>query len=376
MRFTISSKELLARVQTVSRVINKKNTNATLNNIKFEIQEDGMVSMTAACEDMTAQTSCQCDTEGTGAFTVSAKLLNEALKEIAEQPINFMVNEETMEGGVSYMNGVCKFPCERADIFPTISEDEPYNHTLTMDATTIDNGLAATAYAVGSDDIRPIMNTVHFDIDEDGVVMVASDGHKLIRYSSMNPTETEPASFSMPSKMVGVVRGIIGKVQNEVIGMEFNDRQVRMTAGDYVLVGMLTEGRYPNYNSVIPQDLPIQAMIERQAFISALRRVMVFANDASGLIALKIEDNRMTLNAEDFDFNSNAEESVACQYDGERIRIGFNGNQLLNVLSNINSDEVSVKLIDATRPGIFIPSNGMEYEELLALLMPMLLMDE
>jgi DNA polymerase-3 subunit beta len=176
--------------------------------------------------------------------------------------------------------------------------------------------------------------------------------------------------------MVGVVRGIMGKVQNEVVSLEFNDRQVRVTAGDYVLVGMLTEGRYPNYNSVIPQDLPIQAMIDRQAFISALRRVMVFANDASGLIALKIEDNRITLNAEDFDFSSNAEESVACQYDGERIRIGFNGNQLLNVLSNINSDEVSVKLIDATRPGIFIPSNGMEYEELLALLMPMLLMDE
>ena len=104
----------------------------------------------------------------------------------------------------------------------------------------------------------------------------------------------------------------MGKVQNEVVSLEFNDRQVRVTAGGYVLVGMLTEGRYPNYNSEIPQDLPFQAMIERQTFISALRRVMVFANDASGLIALKIEDNRMTLNAEDFDFNSNAEESVTC----------------------------------------------------------------
>ena len=196
----------------------------------------------------------------------------------------------------------------------TCADRQPYNHTLTMGASAIDKGLAATAYAVGNDDIRPIMNTVHFDIDEDGVVMVASDGHKLIRYSSMNPTETEPASFSMPSKMVGVVRGIMGKVQNEVVSLEFNDRQVRVTAGDYVLVGMLTEGRYPNYNSVIPQDLPFQAMIDRQAFISALRRVMVFANDASGLIALKIEDNRMTLNAEDFDFNSNAEESVAWQW--------------------------------------------------------------
>ena len=146
-----------------------------------------------------------------------------------------------MEGGVSYMNGVCKFPCESADIFPTISEDEPYNHTLTMDATAIDKGLAATAYAVGNDDIRPIMNTVHFDIDEDGVVMVASDGHKLIKYSSMNPTETEPAAFSMPSKMVGVVRGIMGKVQNEVVSLEFNDLQVRVTAGDYVLVGIQRE---------------------------------------------------------------------------------------------------------------------------------------
>ena len=123
MKFTISSKELLARVQTISRVINKKNVNGMLNNIMFEVKKDGIVSMTAACEDMTARTSCQCDTEGTGAFAVSAKLLNEALKEIAEQPICFVVNETTTEGCVSYMNGVCKFPCEGADIFPAINEE-------------------------------------------------------------------------------------------------------------------------------------------------------------------------------------------------------------------------------------------------------------
>ena len=375
MKFTISSKELLARVQTISRVINKKNVNGMLNNIMFEVKKDGIVSMTAACEDMTARTSCQCDTEGTGAFAVSAKLLNEALKEIAEQPICFVVNETTTEGCVSYMNGVCKFPCEGADIFPAINEDEQYNYSLTVDATIIDKGLTSTAYAVGNDDIRPIMNTVHFDLNKEGLVIVASDGHKLIKYTNMNPTSTE-TSFSMPSKMVGVVRGIIGKVQNEVVGMEFNDRQVRMTAGDYVLVGRLTEGRYPNYNAVIPQDQPLQAMIDRQALISALRRVMVFASDSSGLIALKIEDNMMTLNAEDLEFNSKAEEKIVCQYDAEAIRIGFKGSELLNVLSNINSDEVVLKLIDATRPGIFVPSEEVKNEELLALLMPMLLMDE
>jgi DNA polymerase-3 subunit beta len=188
-------------------------------------------------------------------------------------------------------------------------------------------------------------------------------------------TSTE-TSFSMPSKMVGVVRGIIGKVQNEVVGMEFNDRQVRMTAGDYVLVGRLTEGRYPNYNAVIPQDHPLQVMIDRQALSSALRRMMVFASDSSGLIALKIEDNMMTLNAEDLEFNSKAEEKIGCRYEAEAIRIGFKGSELLNVLSNINSDEVVLKLIDATRPGIFVPSEDVENEELLALLMPMLLMDE
>ncbi len=376
MKFTISSKELLARVQTISRVINKKNVNGMLNNIMFEVKKDGIVSMTAACEDMTARTSCQCDTEGTGAFAVSAKLLNEALKEIAEQPICFVVNETTTEGCVSYMNGVCKFPCEGADIFPAINEDEQYNYSLTVDATIIDKGLTSTAYAVGNDDIRPIMNTVHFDLNIEGLVIVASDGHKLIKYTCMMPSCTEPASFSMPSKMVGVVRGIIGKVQNEVVGMEFNDRQVRMTAGDYVLVGRLTEGRYPNYNAVIPQDQPLQVMIDQQVLISALRRVLVFASDSSGLIALKIEDNMMTLNAEDLEFNSKTEEKIGCRYEAEAIRIGFKGSELLNVLSNINSDEVVLKLIDATRPSIFVPSEEVENEELLALLMPMLLMDE
>lgn len=371
MIFQISSKELATRVQNISRVINKKNTNLMLNNIMFEVGEK-TITMTAACEDMHFQTSFPCyGTVDAGTFAVNAALLNDAMKEIPEQPIAFNVNGN--EATVTYMNGVCNFPVEQADAFPLVNESEPYNHSLTINAGILAKGLAGTSYACGEDDIRPIMNSVYFDLTENGLAMVASDGHKLAKFTCTELTTEQPASFVMPHKMVVLVKGIAAKSEGTVVSMEFNGSRMKMTVGEYVIVGRLIEGRYPNYNAVIPKDLPYSARLDRQGFISALRRMMVFANETSGLIALSLEDNKLTLNAEDIDFSSKAEESINCDFNASGMSIGFKGDELVTILSNIESDEVVLKLAEETRPGILTPAVQDENEDLMVLLMPMLI---
>ena len=141
------------------------------------------------------------------------------------------------------------------------------------------------------------------------------------------------------------------------------------------MVCRLIEGRYPNYNSVIPQNNPHKVTIDRQQLISALRRVSVFSSQASSLIKLRLQNNQIVISAQDIDFSTSAEESLTCQYDGNPMSIGFKSTFLIDILNNISATEVVIELADPSRAGVIVPVEQEENEDLLMLLMPMMLND-
>lgn len=374
MKFVVSSNLLLSHLQTVGRVIASKNSIPILDCFLFELRGNQLM-ITAADSETRMITAIEVnDVEGSGLFAVPSKNLLESLKELPEQPVTFDINDQTLEMFVYYENGKYNFIAQNGGEYP---QSKPLNEDaskLVLKSSDLLAGISRTLFASGDDELRPVMNGVFFDISPEELIFVASDGHKLVRFKNLSITGNERASFILPKKPANLLKTILPREDGEVtIGFDANNAYITM--GRFVIVCRLIEGRYPNYNGVIPQDNPYKVAIDRLNFLNALKRVSVFSNPGSSLIKLSLSENSIFISAQDLDFSTSAEETVACVYDGASMNIGFKGTYLIEILNNIPSEEVILELADPSRAGLVLPSENEEDEDLLMLLMPMMLND-
>lgn len=374
MNFIVSSTTLFSHLQAISRVINSKNSLPILDCILIELQ-DGTLTMTASDGETTLSTCIEVsDYNGEGKFAISSKTILEALKENPEQPLNFNINPDTLEIIVKYQNGKYSLMAQNGDEFPIAKQMSPSAVNITIAADVMLTGINRCVFATADDELRPVMNGIYFDITQQDVTLVASDGHKLVRNKSYASRGDEKAAFILPKKPSTLLKNILPKEQGDV-QISFDDKNALFTLENYQMSCRLIEGRYPNYNSVIPQNNPHKATIDRATFISALKRVSVFSSQASSLIKLSLQENRMTISAQDIDFSTSAEETLACQYDGKAMSIGFKSSFLIEILNNISSQNIIIELADPSRAGVIVPEEQQEDEDLLMLLMPMMLND-
>lgn len=374
MKFIVSSTALSSHLQAVSRVINSKNALPILDCFLFDLQE-GTLSVTASDSETTMVTSLEVnESDADGRFAVTAKILLDALKEIPEQPLAFDVNINTLEINVQYQNGKYSLMGQNADEFPQLTQLSDNAVRVEIDAEVLLNGINRSVFATADDELRPVMNGIYFDITTDDITMVASDGHKLVRCKTLAARGNERAAFILPKKPANLMKNLLAREQGTVT-IEFDERNAVFTLENYRMVCRLIEGRYPNYNSVIPQNNPYKVTMDRQSLIGALRRVSIFSSQASSLIKLRLSNNQITISAQDIDFSTSAEETQTCQYDGNDMSIGFKSTFLLDILNNISAEEVVIELADPSRAGVIIPVEQEENEDLLMLLMPMMLND-
>lgn len=374
MKFIVSSAALFSRLQAISRVINSKNSLPILDCFLMELR-DGTLKITASDNDTTLSTSLEVNkNDGDGRFAVNSKTLLEALKEISEQPLTFQINTENLEIVVLYQNGKYNMVGQNADEYPQLQNLGENAVRVDLAADVLMNGINRCVFAMGDDELRPVMNGIYFDITTENITFVASDGHILARCKTFAAQGMEKAAFILPKKPAGILKNLLPKEEGTV-GVAFDDRNAMFTLENYLMVCRLIEGRYPNYNSVIPQNNPHKAIIDRASFISALRRVSVFSSQASSLIKLSLTENQMRISAQDIDFSTSAEETVICQYAGNAMTIGFKSSLLIDILNNIPGQNVVVELADPSRAGVIVPEEQEEKEDLLMLLMPMMLND-
>lgn len=374
MKFIVSSTSLFSHLQAISRVINSKNSLPILDCFLLELH-DGTLSMTASDNETTLSTSIEVNEfDGDGRFAVSSRTLLEALKEIPEQPLSFAINPENLEITVQYQNGKYSLMGQNADEYPKPQALGNNAVQLTIPANVLLDGVNRCIFATADDELRPVMNGIYFDITSEDITLVASDGHKLVRNKTYEAHGSEKAAFILPKKPANLLKNLLTKEQGDVqIG--FDDRNATFILENYQMVCRLIEGRYPNYNSVIPQNNPHKAVIDRSSLISALRRVSVFSSQASSLIKLNLSTNQMKISAQDIDFSTSAEETLMCQYEGNDMSIGFKSSFLIDILNNIPSTNVIIELADPSRAGVIVPEEQSENEDLLMLLMPMMLND-
>ena len=266
------------------------------------------------------------------------------------------------------------FTAQNADEYPRSQQIPDGATVITINGEVLNDNITRSLFATAQDELRPVMNGIYFDLTADSLAVVASDGHKLVRNKNFTITSENPASFILPKKPATLLKNVLGKESGDVV-IKFDDRSAEISFADGVLLCRLIEGRYPNYNSVIPQNNPNQLTIDRKSLIGALKRVLPFASESSQLIRFHLEAGKLELSSEDIDFATSAKEVVTCEYTGQTLNIGFKGSSLSEILNNLNSDDVIIELADPSRAGIIVPATQAENEDILMLIMPMLLND-
>ncbi len=374
MKFIVSSTGLYSHLQAVSRVINSKNSLPILDCVLMEVKE-GKITLTASDSESTLSTSFEVnDSDGEGRFAVSAKKFLDSLKEIPEQPITFDVNTSSMEITIYYQNGKYSLVGQNAEDFPLAPGLGESAIHVEMETKILLNGINRTLFATADDELRPVMNGIYMDMTTTDITFVASDGHRLVREKSTAAQAPAKAAFILPKKPANILKALVTKSEDKMT-IDFDEKNAIIVFNEYKLICRLIEGRYPNYNSVIPQNNPNKVRIDRQTLTSALRRVSVFSSQASSLIKLHLDNNLVQISAQDIDFSTSAEEKLNCEYSGNPMSIGFKSTFLIDILNNLASDEVIIELADPSRAGVILPSEQEENDDVLMLLMPMMLND-
>ncbi len=372
MKFNLSSTALSSRLLTLSKVPSSKNTMAILDCFRFGVH-NSQLTITASDNENSMWTTLNLDEcDGEGDFCVSSKNILNAMRELPEQPLSVNVNFDEMKIYIEYQNGNYDFPIQSAEEWPQRQALDDNAVTITIGAGVLLDCISRSLFATAQEELRPVMNGIYFDLTPDCLAIVASDGHKLVRNQNFSIKSETPASFILPKKPATLLKNVLSHDGADVV-IRFDGRASEINYGDGALYCRLIEGRYPNYNSVIPKDNPNLLTVDRKILLAAVRRMLPFASDTSELIRFHIESGKLELSAEDIDFATSAKESIICDYSGSPMDIGFKGSSIVEVLSNLESDNVIIQLADPSRPGIIVPDDQPENENILMLAMPMLL---
>lgn len=375
MRFTVSSSALSSKLNMLAKVIGSKNSLPILDCFLFQVA-NGEMSITASDSDnVIKSTLALTDHDGEGEFCVPNRVILDALKELPEQPLHFDVDAagEAVAIKIVYQNGLYNFTGQSAEEYPRTQSMNDACTTVSLPTEMLINNISRSLFATANDELRPVMNGIYFDLTADALAIVASDGHKLVRSKNFTIKSESPSAFNLPKKPASLLKNILSKDGDDAI-IKFDDRSAEIQFTDGVMRCRLIDGRYPNYNSVIPNN-PNEVTVDRRGLQSALRRVLPFASESSQLIRFHIESGRFEVSSEDIDFSTSAKEQLSCEYNGSPISIGFKGSSLMEILSNLTSDNIIIQLADPSRAGIIVPAEQPENEDILMLIVPMLLND-
>uniref|UniRef100_A0AB33J3L2 Beta sliding clamp n=1 Tax=Prevotella sp. GTC17259 TaxID=3236795 RepID=A0AB33J3L2_9BACT len=345
-----------------------------LDSFLFEVSGNELFITASDSENVIKSTLTLDESDQNGIFAIPSKTLLDAVKELPEQPLTFEIDTNSYTVQIVYQNGVYNFTAQNANEYPKNNSITDDITVITIPASVLLENVSRSIFATGQDELRPVMSGIYFDLTSENLAIVASDGHKLVRNQILNIRNSTPASFILPKKPAMLLKGILAKDDTEVI-IKFNTRTAEFTTNNTVLTCRLIEGKYPNYNSVIPQNNPNKLTIDRKILIGALRRVLPFASESSQLVRFHLTSGKLQLSSEDVDFATSAKEEIICDYDSSIISIGFKGSSMQEILNNMESEEVDILLADPSRAGIVIPTQQPENQNILMLIMPMLLND-
>lgn len=369
MKFKVSSKEFYNAASAVCKVINTKNALMILDN--FLITLDGnMLTITGSDVEnaLTARLEVA-DGKGNGSVCLGARRLVDLLKELPDQGVEVSVNEETLEVQLSYPSGHYSYVGITPEQYPVFKNDDQENPlSFSLATSQLIEGLENTMFACSVDEYRQIMQGVLLDINPESVTYVATDTRKLVKYVDRRTAPGVTCRCVLPPKPSNIIRNVFAK--EESLTLTINSRSAVFESEHYTFQCTLLNGVYPEYNRVLPKNNTNILTVERVAFLNAVRRVGLFVEGGASLEKFRMTPEKILLKSNDPSLCTSAREQIPCNYSGNELTIGFNASCLAEILGTLKGNEIIVNLGDASRPGIFRPSEEPDNTELLMLLAP------
>lgn len=372
MKFIISSQVLLKQLQAIAGVLSSNNSLPILDNFLFELEDE---VLTLSASDMETRMIAKINVsmaEENGTVAIPAKILLDTLKTFSDTPITFTIDHENFGVEISAGEGKYRLAGYDGNEFPKVPPIESIA-SIELSSELLSTAIAKTLFATGNDELRPMMNGIFCQLSPENVTFVATDAHKLVRYRRTDAHSENSAAFILPKKPLNQLKNILAQ-EDAPVRVDYNQTNAYFTFKNISLICRLIEGKYPNYEAVIPLENPNKLIIERTPFLNSMRRVSIFSNQSTHQVRFKITGQQLILSAEDLDFSNDAKERIACQYEGEDMEIGFNSKYVVEMLNNIDTNEAMFEMSMPNRAGLIVPVNNENTsEDILMLVMPVML---
>jgi DNA polymerase-3 subunit beta len=370
MKFIVNSSYLLKQLSHINGVITTNPVVPILENFLFEIDKSKL-TVTASDLQTSMITEINIESKEKGNIAVPAKILLETLKNLPDQPVTFSIDESTYSIEISSDNGRYKLAGENATDFPkvpAVSNDFSANISTEVLARAINN----TIFATSSDELRPAMTGVYVNLGDKNTTFVATDGHRLVRYRRTDIKSENGNTIIIPRKALNLLKATL-PTENTDVNIDFNMSNAFFRFGNIRMICRLIDERFPDYENVIPTSNPIKMTISRADLLSSLKRISIYANKTTHQVRLKITGSELQVSAEDLDFSNEANERLSCEHEGEDIEIGFNARFLIEMLSNLDTDQIKLNMSAPNKAGVILPSEKDKGEDILMLVMPVML---
>lgn len=370
MKITLSKNLLLKNLQALGGVIQLNHPMPILENFLFEIR-DGQLRITASDLESTISSGMAIESTGNGTYAIHSRMLLDILKTLQEQPLAFnFLDNNTFE----IISSTGKYVLAYADAnqYPkAVVLEKPT--TITLPSGALSEAINKTVFATSNSDLGPVISGVFFQFSTENLVFVATDAHKLVKYTRDDLSASQTAEFIVPKKPLNLLKGILAGSEEDVV-IEYNESNAKFIFGDTEMVCRLIDGKYPNYEAVIPKENPNRLIVDRIQFLNAVSCVSVCSSRETHQVRLRISGKELKLTAEDIDYSNRAEELLPCNYEGEDIYIGFNSRFLTEMLKNLQSKEILIEMSLPERSGVLTPVDGLdEGEDILMLITPSLI---
>ncbi len=366
MKLSVASSELLKALTKASGVVPSRSTLPILENYLFDLSRDNL-KITATDLEVSITTSLIVKGEENGKVAIPAKRLIETIRALPATDLIFSTDIGSKKVTMTTKNGEYRLASESSEDYPVVSVPKT-DGELALERDDLMRIINQTAFAVSTDELRPAMMGVLFQIKRGEIRAVATDGHRLVRIASSAISSAKiERDVIIPAKALNI---LAKSLEEKSSSISIDESQAVFNFGSTVLISRLIAEKYPNYESVIPNDNDKQLLVNKNELLQSVRRIALYASSTTHQIRFSLKKNSLTLSSEDIDFGSEASENLTCDYSAEGMDIGFNANYVVDMLSHLDMDEVIFLFSTPTRAGIVKPAKQKEGEDLLMLVMP------
>jgi len=370
MKFIVNSSYLLKQLSNINGVITTNPVVPILENFLFEIEKN-ILTVTASDLQTSMITEITVESKEKGSIAVPARILLDTLKNLPDQPVTFSIDESTYSIEISSDNGRYKLSGENATDFPKVpSVSNDFSALISSDV--LGRAVNNTIFATSNDELRPAMTGVYVNLGEKNTTFVATDGHRLVRYRRTDIKSDNGNAIIIPRKALNLLKATL-PTENTDVSIDFNMSNAFFKFGSIRMICRLIDERFPDYENVIPSQNPIKMTISRTDLLGSLKRIAIYANKTTHQVRLKITGSELQVSAEDLDFSNEANERLSCEHEGEDIEIGFNAKFIIEMLSNLDTDQIKLNMSAPNKAGVILPVEKDKDEDILMLVMPVML---